>query len=171
MINSGWLNVFDRHRLGARLLILAFTVALGAVVPTGPAKAACTVPNSISNGQVADATAVMSNFNALKGCVDSAIAPSGSPAAGNLPVFSGSNTITSGNLSGDCTTAGSLAVTCTRTNGTSFGPLATGTDAGQLTGTVSVNRFNNGTNADATHFLRGDGTWATPLGGTGGACR
>jgi hypothetical protein len=44
---------------------------------------------------------------------------------------------------------------------------ATSIPAGQLTGTVSVNRFNNGTNADATHFLRGDGTWAVPAGGGG----
>ena len=46
---------------------------------------------------------------------------------------------------------------------------ATNIPAGQLTGTVSVNRFNNGTNADATRFLRGDGTWAVPAGGGGGS--
>jgi hypothetical protein len=112
----------------------------------------------------------MGNFNALKDCVNSVVTSSGPPAAGNLPVFTGANTITSGNLSGDCTTSGTLAITCTKSNGVALSPLATGTDAGQLTGTVSVNRFNNGLNADNAHFLRGDGQWAIPPGngGSGG---
>jgi hypothetical protein len=161
--------IFERHRLATRFLALAFALAFSMFMPTAEAEAACTVPNSISNGQTADATAVMGNFNALKDCANSAVSPSGTPAAGNLSVFSSSTTITNGNLSGDCTTAGTVAVTCTKTNGTSFGSFATGTDAGQLTGTVSVNRFNNGANADSTHFLRGDGVWAMPSGGGGGS--
>lgn len=153
------------RRWAIGLMVLAFALALSTLLPTTRAQAACTVPNSITNGQVADATAVMGNFNALKDCVDGAVKPSGTPAAGNLSTFSSSNTITNGNISGDCTTAGTLTVTCTKTNGTSFGAFATGTDAGQLTGTVSVNRFNSGANADNTHFLRGDGVWAVPAGG------
>lgn len=71
-------------------------------------------------------------------------------------------------VGGDCTLVTSTgAIACLKTNGVSFGALATSTDAANLTGTVSVNRFNGGTNADSTHFLRGDGSWAVPAGGTG----
>jgi len=159
---------FGRHQMNLRLLMLFFVFAIFALMPTTRADAACTLPNSITNGQVADATKVMGNFNALKTCVDSAVSPTGTPVAGNLSVFTSPNTISSGNLSGDCTTAGTLSLTCTKANGTLFGPFATGTDATQLTGTISPNRFSNGVNADSSHFLRGDGTWATPPGGTGG---
>lgn len=151
------------------LLSIAAAILLSFLLPASPAHATCTVPNTITNGQVADATAVMGNFNALKGCADSAVTPTGTPAAGNIATFSSSQTVTSGNLSGDCTTVGTLAVTCTKSNGTSLGYFATGTDAGQLTGTLSPNRFNNGANADSTHFLRGDGIWAVPSGGGGGS--
>jgi hypothetical protein len=113
----------------------------------------------------------MNNFNALSDCINSVrnsvVSPSGAPAAGALPVFSSPTTVAPGDLSGDCTTSGTVAVTCTKTNGTPFGPFVTGTDAGQLTGTVSVNRFANGLNADSTHFLRGDGVWAIPAGSGG----
>lgn len=155
-----------------RLISLTGVALLGwaasLFLTSSPAAAACTVPNSISNGQIADATAVMGNFNALKDCANAATTTTGSPVAGNLTVFSSSNTITSGNLSGDCTTSGTLSITCTKSNGVALGPLATGTDAGQLTGIVSVNRFDNGTNADSSHFLRGDGIWALPPVGSGG---
>lgn len=77
----------------------------------GVAAAACTVPNTLTNGQVADATAVMGNFNAVGACADAAVTPSGTPTTGSIPVFSGPKTIASGDLTGDVTTSGSTATT------------------------------------------------------------
>ena len=155
------------------LVAFVLMVVLSMTVPTARANAACSVPNQISNGQVADATVLMGNLNAISDCINSVqnsvVSPSGTPAAGNLPVFSSPTTISPGNVSGDCTTSGTLAVTCTKTNGTPLGPFATGTDAGHLTGTISVNRFDNGNLADSSHFLRGDGVWALPSGTGGGS--
>ena len=56
------------------------------------------------------------------------VTTTGSPAAGNLAEFSGPTSITNGNLSGDCTTSGSLAITCTKSSGVLFGGLATLTE-------------------------------------------
>lgn len=67
------------------------------------ASATCTPPNTITNGQVSDATQVMANFNALGNC---AVSTTGSPASGNLSIFSASGSIAAGNLAGDVTTAG-----------------------------------------------------------------
>ncbi len=53
------------------------------------------------------------------------VVTTGTPASGNLVMFSGATSITQGDLSGDCTTAGTLAITCTKTSGTNFGTLAT----------------------------------------------
>jgi hypothetical protein len=53
------------------------------------------------------------------------VTTTGSPATGNLAKFSGASSITNGDLSGDCTTSGTLAILCTKTNGLSFAPSAT----------------------------------------------
>lgn len=63
------------------------------------------------------------------------VTTTGSPANGELTQFSGASSITNGNLSGDCTTTNTLAVTCLKTNGTSFGTAAvanTGTSGGTV---------------------------------------
>lgn len=60
------------------------------------------------------------------------VTTTGSPASGSLTRFSGSLTVTNGDLSGDCTTNGSLAVTCTKTGGVNFGALATANGLSQL---------------------------------------
>lgn len=77
----------------------------------------CTVPNTLVNGQVADATDVMENFNAVANCVDDArtdartesVTHEGTPATGEIAVFTSPTGITGGDLMGDVTTSGSTA--------------------------------------------------------------
>lgn len=77
---------------------LATLLALG----SSPVMAACTVPNTLSNGQTTDATKVMDNFAAVATCAD-ASAPSGGQ---NTVQFKTSN----GSLSGVTLSDGQLAV-------------------------------------------------------------
>lgn len=74
------------RRLWAWPLILGF-VALSALAPDA-ARAACTVPNTLTNGQTADASQVMANFNSVLGCVNGA--PAGSTNALQYNAGSGS---------------------------------------------------------------------------------
>lgn len=71
------------------------------------------------------------------------VTTTGSPATGNLTKFSGSTSITNGDLGGDCTTAGTLTVTCTRINGVavpaSAVPLATNASAQPVAAPVQGN--------------------------------
>lgn len=66
------------------------------------------------------------------------VSTTGSPASGNLTVFSGAATITNGNISGDCVTTGTLAINCTKTGGVSFAPSAT-------TDTTNASNIGSGT--------------------------
>lgn len=50
--------------------------------------------------------------DAVTGAGGGGVSTTGSPATGNLTQFSGGSSITNGNLTGDCTTNGTLAATC-----------------------------------------------------------
>lgn len=93
------------HKLRKNMKNIHFIV-LFAFFPT-LAHANCALPNQITNGQMADASQVMSNFNALADCLNSSALIMGAPAAGSLALFSSPTAITNGDLSGDVTTSGS----------------------------------------------------------------
>jgi hypothetical protein len=100
-----------------RILWTTSTLVLGGVlVAASPATAAtCSVPNVIANGQVADASRVMDNFTAVAGCAEQRVTATGTPVTGSVSVFSGANSITAGNLTGDVTTSGGTATTLSST--------------------------------------------------------
>jgi hypothetical protein len=101
--------------------LLGAVILIGLASVAGPAKAACTVPNTLTNGQIADASQVMGNFGAVANCADAAVTPSGSPANGNIAIFTGPKTVTGGDLTGDCSTSGTSLVTCNKASSSQFG--------------------------------------------------
>lgn len=92
------------------LCIIGATLA-----PTSVMAAPCNIPNTIANGQVADASKVMDNFNAVAACADQGVKPTGAPTTGAIAVFADPKTVTSGNLSGDVTTSGGTTTTLSST--------------------------------------------------------
>ena len=104
-------------------LYIAVLFASMVLLDAPPSSAAtCTLPETISNGQVADATKIMDNFDAVANCAEQAITPTGTPSAGAIAVMSGADTITSGDLSGDVTTSGGTATTLTNSGVTQAYP-------------------------------------------------
>lgn len=77
------------RRFWIRPLILSLMV-LFAIAPQ-VARAACTVPNQLTNGQTADASQVMANFNSVLGCVNALPTPGGS--TNSLQYNGGSGTL------------------------------------------------------------------------------
>lgn len=91
-----------------RCFVLGVAIFASAMAFASPASATCPIPNTLTNGQVADATQVMDNFNALGNCT---VSITGASSTGSLSVISGPKTLSSGDLAGDVTTSGSTATT------------------------------------------------------------
>jgi hypothetical protein len=113
-----------------------------------------------------NAQAIYVNGVAVSGGGGGTVTTTGTPGSGNLSKFSGATSVTNGDLSGDCTTSGALAVTCTKTNGTPFGTAATantGTSGGNLC------LLNASCTYSGTTWTWQDGTTVTSSGFTMGA--
>lgn len=85
---------------------------------SSPVLAAYAIPNTLTNGEVADAVKVMENPDA-----DAAAKKAGTPQGGAFVFFVDPDSVTGGNLSGDVTTWGGTAATL----------MATGVAAGTYT--------------------------------------
>jgi hypothetical protein len=117
------------------------------------------------------------------------VTTTGSPASGNLAKFSGATSVTSGDLSGDVTTSGTLAATIASgaVSLAKMANLAANSIIGNNTGSAATPLALNGTQVTAMlntftttlkglvpapststgKYLKDDGSWATPANGTG----
>ena len=93
------------------------------------------------------------------------VTTTGSPASGNLTQFSGATSITTGNLSGDVTTSGTLATTVVKVNGVAYGTAPATNTVPVVTGanTITYEAVPNAALANSALTLNGT---SVSLGGT-----
>lgn len=132
---------FDYQNLGSASCTITPSISTinGGASITVVKNTGCTVTSDGGNYQVSACDAVAPSAGA------GTVTTTGSPSSGNLTKFSGSTSIVNGDLSGDCTTSGTLAITCTETGGVAFGTSAT---------------VNTGTSGAAIPLLNGNNTFS-----------
>lgn len=92
----------------------------------------------------------------------------GAPVSGNLAKFSGATSLTNGDLSGDCTTSGTLAITCQKINGNSVpsGAAADQLLVGTAASTLSLKTVADCQDASGKHLNYTQSTHAFSCGTT-----
>lgn len=118
----------------ANIASVAPNTMLGNWTGSLAANVANAMPSCSSAGQ-----ALIYTSGAGIGCSTSfgTVTTTGSPATGELTKFSTGTVVTNGDLSGDATTSGSLAVTVSKTGGVAFGVGAT-EPVGQTASTIAA---------------------------------
>lgn len=145
---------FDVENLGVGTVTITPTTSTinGATTLAIPTNKGCSITSDGTNYQVSACTAV-----APAGA--GTVTTTGTPASGNLAAFSGSTSITNGNLSGDVTTSGTLAATVVKVNGAAVPTSAT---------VLGSNASNQLVAATTVTYLMDTGTTFTLGTGTGG---